>query len=374
MVDAGIHITSPTRGRTASRPAPEAISLLNRRRSRLIALGAVNLFRTVTGQQLAAITGQPGLASLRSYETGILFSAALIQRGRFHYANKALNDMPEIFRPDTKASDVNLRQHLRYADWIGVTFGGPLMSGHQYDRHNLLAVELSLRAAEICPLRSVLGEALATWPRLFSPSLSPNPHRSSDALFVRDDGLKIAVEITATLTTATVKKIDQLAELLARDTSRSVVFLFVLAAQPGSDHELEVGRRLRQAIKKSSHSSRSRILAEVEKRMVVAKWTDLFPAPGLVSREFVRLRSQRYAAAEDDWIDTDLLDPFDVKGEADSLAVAETDRNLNDVYGAPWWMRTGPGFNFDAYLLERAGFDRVLEIKAKSDRERRKGQ
>lgn len=370
MADAGIHVMSRAGGRRHTRTQDEAIALLNKRRSRLIALGTINLWRTVSGEQLAAMNGRSGLASPTSDVIGLLFDAGLIQRGRFHYAGRALDTMPEIFRPNPQAGKINLRQFLRFKDWLGVTFGGPLMSGHQYDRHNLLTTEFALRAAEICPLRSVLGESLATWPRLFESSLRPNPNRSSDALFVRDDGLKIAIEMTATVTTATVTKIDQLAELLARDVSRSVVFLFIIAPQPGSDHELEVGRRLRQAIKKSSHSSRSRILAEVEKRMVIARWVDFFPGPGLVTRDFIPLRAKRYSAAEDDWVDIDLLDPYSAPFDVDPYVVEETSRNLNDVLGVPWWCRTGPGADYDALLIRMAGFDRVLAIKAETDQAR----
>ncbi|MHB1210246.1 MAG: hypothetical protein ACYC1I_11165 [Acidimicrobiales bacterium] len=217
----------------------------------------------------------------------------------------------------------------------------------------------------------MLGETLASWPRLFGSALQPNPHRSADAVFVRGDGLKIAIEMTATFTVATAKKIDQLADLLSRDTSNSVVFLFILAPLPGSDHELEVGRRLRQAIKKSSHSSRTRVLAKVKDRLFVAKWKDYFPAPGLVTRDFTPLRSQKYSSTDDEWVDTDLMDPYSVPfNGADSPAVEETSRNLNDVLGAPHWMRTGPGVDFDALLIGIAGFDRALEIKAAADRAR----
>ncbi len=374
LAGAGIRIPSRPGGRRHTRTQDEAISLLNRRRSRLVTFGTVNLWRTVTGQQLAAITGQSGLNSTTSDETGLLFDAGLIQRGRFHYAGRALTEFPEIFRPDPQASKVDLRQHLRFADWVGVTLGGPLMRGHQYDRHNILMAELSLRAAEICPLRSVLGEALATWTKLFDPQLHPNPYRSSDAVWIRDDGLKIAVELTAAVTVTTTKKIDQLADLLSRDTSKSLVVLFVVAAQPNDRRTGDVTNRLRQAVKRSSHSSRTRILANVEKRMAIVRWTDCFPGPGIATRDFVRLRAQRYSAVDDDWVVVDLLDPYDVPfSGAGSPEVAETSTNLNDVLGAPWWMRTGPGADFDEYLLEMSGFSKVLEIKAATDRDRPKG-
>lgn len=361
--DAGIRISSRPGGRRHRRTQDEALALLNRRRSRLITLGTVNLWRATTSQQIVALTGQPGLNSSRSDETELLFDAGLIQRGRFTYAGRSLDSMPEIFRPNPSADTVDLRQHLRFADWVG-TLVGQSISGHQYDRHNLLATEISLRAAEICPLRSVLGETLATWSRLFPSRLQPNPHRSADAVWIRSDGLKIAVELTATVTVATIKKIDQLADLLARDTAKSTVVLFVVAPRPGQDHELDVGRRLRQAIRKSARSSRTRVLAEVSDRLIIATWKSWFPATGLVSREFVRLRAQRYSSTDDEWVDADLLDPFDVPFDgAGSLEVAQTDTNLNSVLGAPWWVRTEPGFDFDNFLIKRAGFDRVLAIQ-----------
>ena len=373
--DASIRIPSRPGGRRHTRTQDEALDLLGRRRARLITLGTVNLWRTLTSQQIYAITGRPGVASSVSDEASLLFDAGLIQRGRFHYAGRALDSMPEVFRPATHTDKIDLRQHLRYADWVGVTLGGPSIKGHLYDRHNLITTELSLRTAEMCPLRSVLGESAATWPRLFPSRLTPNPYRSADAVWVREDGLKIAIELTATVTVPTIKKIDQLADLLARDTTKSTVVLFVLAPRPGQDHELDVGRRLRQAIKRASHSSRSRVIAEVSDRLLIATWKSWFPVPGLVSREFVRLRAQRYAAADDEWVDTDLLDPYDVLfSGAGSHEVEQTSTNLNSVLGAPWWMRTGPGFDFDNFLLQKAGFDRALAIKAATDRDRRKGQ
>jgi hypothetical protein len=367
MVDAGIRVASRPGGRRHTRTQDEAITLLNRRRSRLITLGTINLWRTMTGQQLVAITGQPGVDSTVSDETALLFDAGLIQRGRFHYAGRSLDEFPEVFRPDPHANKVDL-SHLRHGDWLGTTLGGSFISGHQYDRHNVLTAELSLRAGEICPLRSVLGETVATWPKLFGSTLQPNPHRSADAVWVRDDGLKIAIEMTATVTVATIKKIEQLADLLARDTTKSVVFLFVVAAHPKDGRTSDVTNKLRQAIKKSSHSSRTRILAEVKNRMVIAKWDVWFPGPGLVTRDFIRLRAQRYDSVGDEWVDTDLLDPYDVPYEgADSPEVVETSTNLNDVFGAPWWCRTGPGADFDALLLKISGFDKCLAIKRATD-------
>jgi hypothetical protein len=350
MADAGLHV--PIRHGRRRHSQSEAIALLNNRRTRLITLGTVNLWRAITAEQLVAMTGRPGIGSARSEEIGLLFDAGLIQRGRFSYNKRSLSQASEIFRPDTQAYKADLSS-LSYRDWLGATLGDEPIRGHQYDRHNILTTELSLRAAETCPLRSVLGEAVAMWPRLFGPELRPNPHRSADAVWIRDDGLKIAVELTATITQATIKKIEQLADLLARDTTKSVVVLFVVAAQPNKGRTGDVTNQLRQAIKKSSHSSRTRILTEVDKRMVLARWEDWFPEPGLLSRDFIPLSAQRYSSVDNEWSFTWLLDPFDTTfAGAYSPESEETSTRLNDVFGTPWWMRTGPSADLDANPLE----------------------
>lgn len=334
----------------------EAVALLPKRRTRLVTLGAINLWHTMTSQQLVAITGKPGLNSPRSGETGLLFDAGLIQRGRCYYGGRVVDDVPEMFRPNNEAPKVDLRG-LRYKDWLGATLGGNLVKGHQYDRHNVLMTELSLRAAEICPLRSVLGEAVASWTQVFGPALKPNPCRSADAVWIRDDGMKIAIEMAANFSASTVSKVDQLAELLARDSTKSTVVLFVIAAHPKGGRAGDLGLKLRQAVKKSAHSSMNRILADVENRMVIAKWEDWFPAPGLVSFDFVRLRAQRYIASDDEWSPIDVLDPFDAPFPgADNPQLKPLFKHLNDVFGAPHWMRTEEGADYREYLLEKAGF------------------
>jgi hypothetical protein len=356
MADVGVRVPMRCGGLHTQ---DEAVALLPRRRTRLVTLGTINLWHTMTSQQLVAITGKRGLNSPRSGETGLLFDAGLIQRGRSYYGGWPIDEIPEMFRPNNEASKVNLRG-LRYSDWLGATLGGSPVKGHQYDRHNILMTELSLRAAEMCPLRSALGEAVSSWTQVFGPTLKPNPYRSADAVWIRDDGLKIALEMTANFSPSTASKIDQLAELLARDSVKSTIVLFVVAADPKGGRESDVTMKLRQAVKKSAHSSMARILADVENRMVIAKWEDWFPAPELVSREFVGLKAHRYVASDDDWTPINVLDPFDTPFPgADRPEVRASFKYLNDVFGAPWWLRQEHGADHDSYLLEKAGFPGV---------------
>jgi hypothetical protein len=341
------------------RSVGEARALFTKRRTRIMTLATINLWRTITGPQLAAMRGRPALSGLHSPQEGndltMLFDAGLIQRGRVFYDGQLLDGYPEIFRPDPALINDELLD-LRYGVWMGVTLGGSPVRGHQYDRHNILMTELSLRAAEMCPLRSVLGEAAAGWSRVVGPDVARNPRLIADAVWMRDDGLKIVIEMTASLSYSTFKKIDQIADVLARDASHSAVVVFV-AAPPPTESDAAFTRRLRQAIKKSGHSSMARIKADVESRMLLVRWEHWFPEPGMGSREFVRLSARRFSAKKDDWIDVNLLDPFDVPyEESDDAVNAEMFRNLNDVLGTPHWMQLGEGNDWDRVVLDLAGF------------------
>jgi hypothetical protein len=353
MTDAGVSFVSH---RSSGRNVDEARKMLARRRSRLTAFATINLWRTITSQQLVAMQARASLNTHRADDISLLFDAELIQRGRFFYDGVLIAGYPEIFRPDPASATADF-SHLRYADWLGATLGGPFVRGHQYDRHNVLMTELSLRAAELTPLRSVLGEAAAAWPRIFGSELAPNPHRVGDGVWVREDGLKILVEMSASVTPATAVKIDQLAELLARDKTKSVMVLFVAATTKAMKTQVDVAHLLRRAVKKSAHSSRTRILADVEDRMIVAKWEDWFPGPGLASYEFVQLRGRHYDAREDDWKSIDLLDPYETPFEhAEDVNTEEMMTNLNSVLGVPHWMQNGRTTDFDGWLLEQSGF------------------
>jgi hypothetical protein len=345
------------------RTVKEARALLNKRPSRIATLATINLWRTITGPQLAAMRGRLVLATPYSPQKGndlmMLYDAGLIQRGRVFYDGQLLEGYPEIFRPDPSLIDDELLD-LRYAQWMAVTMGGAQVRGHQYDRHNLLTTELSLRAAEMCPLRSVMGEAASSWSRVVGPTVKVNPRLIGDAVWVRGDGLKIVIEMTASLSYSTLKKIDQIADVLARDTNRSAVCLIV-AAPPPNISDAAFARRLRQGIKKSAHSSMTRVMADVESRMLLVRWENWFPEAGMGSREFTRLAARRFSSKKDDWITVNLLDPFDVTYDAfDDATNQAIFRQLNDVLGAPHWMQREEGIDWDRLVIERAGF-RVFE-------------
>ncbi len=68
----------------------------------------------------------------------------------------------------------------------------------QHSRHNALTVELALRLAEYAQVGTVLGERVGTIDLLAGPGISRDIYdadgRSADAVIVRPDGLRIAIE------------------------------------------------------------------------------------------------------------------------------------------------------------------------------------
>jgi len=350
------------RGRTGALSKEDALARVPERRPRLEALAAINMWRAITSEQLAAFTGYPGVGTGRSAmaTTRLLWAAGLIQRGTFIAAGKRIATLPPVFRPGTKGCMDRLEPLLGYHDWVGVTGGQAQPFGHHYDRHNLLTTELSLRAAELCPLAAVMGEGLAAWSLVFDPSagVPESSHRAADAVWVRSDGLKIAVETAATVSESTKEKIQQAAEFLAADRSRSTVILFVNAAHPqrGSTFS-RIGAQLRMAIAKAAYSSRATIAAGVPERMAVARWVDWFPDPGMVTPSFMALTAQRPTgptAGEGRFEPVDLLDPFALPfagaQDPDSVALLS---NVHLLYGVPHWQRRHPDTSvLDTRLLD----------------------
>jgi hypothetical protein len=340
-------------GRMKNENPREVRKLLGQRRDRLEALAAINLWRNVTGTQLAAFTGCRTYTAPRSGAISFLYQSGLVHRGRFTQNARPLPTYPEVYRPAPEGpKDL---PDLNYGQWLGVTLGREPIRGRNYNRHNLLTVEASLRCAEMTPIRAVLGEPASEWSVVFHDDLKPG-NQASDAVWVRDDGLRICVELVGRMTPTIPRKLERVAEILARDTSRSVVFLFLVAGDGPGARTNSLNRYLRQNVRKAGRSTMEAVLAGVQQRIFVARWDDWFPSPGHVAREFVSLRSCQYHDESESWIDVDLLDPFAVPFErSDDPANIETLERLPLVLGAPHWLRRPVRNEFDGYLQTLSG-------------------
>ena len=357
----------------------EALALVPERRPRLEALAAISMWRAITSEQLAAITGRAGVGTGHDNRgtISVLWSAGLIHCGDFVAPRTRLRELPAIFRPASNEYMAPLEPLLTYRDWVGVTGSQRQPWGHHYDRHNLLTTELSLRAAELLPLIGVLGEGMASWSLIFDPSagVPETSHRAADAVWIRADGLKIAIETTANVSALTTAKIQHAADYLAADKSRSTMVLFVNAADHATGNPTEVSKLLRMAIAKSAYSSRATIAANVAQRMALARWVDWFPEPRMVSSSFLTLAAQYPAKASPganrfEWID--LLDPYALPGpEADTSFLKD---NIALLYGVPHWQRRSPNPDLlTTRLLDHFGVPQSLR-RAPSEKSKFQGR
>ena len=288
------------------------------------------------------------------------FATGLVQRGGLP-PNMSTAGLPKLVRPDPHGDFDALARRLTYDEWLAVSAGRSWQWGSQFDRHNLLATELALRVAEWCPVAAVFGESLGTLDlltgRLDDRLLAA---RAADAVVVRADGLKIAVEMTTTGGARLDAKIQHWASMLAADRTRSLVVCFVETSPPDRPPRSNLANHVRARVEQAAYGTSDVAFAKVAERMFVVRWRDWFPQPGRVLRSFTALPAMRPTGPRDasrhSWRPANLLDPFELPYPGaqgrDAPALLS---NANLVLGQPRWLRTGPGPDLAAALRRRAG-------------------
>lgn len=270
---------------------------------KLAFLAAVDSYRTTTSQQLAAITGAKFQLSQSSLLVPAMFSADLIDLGRIA---SGLNNGPAgrlgfLYRPSrTNAFTTHLAPELTYPELVSVTGGLPWRSGGFYDRHNMLSTELLLRAAEYTQTATVLGEKFSTFDLLFGTGVGRDPIDAQwrgDGVIVRADGMRIVLEVTASLTPDSIDgKMARWAAAFddASFDTNGVIVVFVIANPPHNASKRsrvkksDVFMRLNRAIAQFPGSGRVR----TRHRMFVADWQEWFPSPGELSPSFLTLTAE----------------------------------------------------------------------------------
>ena len=321
---------------------------------RLSALGAVDQWRTMSGEQLAAVTGWPQLASTRSNVLLAAFTAGVLDFGEFATPlrrGKAL-DRARLVRPSkSQAFDETILPTLTQQERVSVTAGYPWDFRRQYDRHNLLSTELGLRVAEFCEVGTVLGEKLSTadlltWSGLGRTGKCPD-HGAADLTVVRSDGLRVAVELTASSGQDFAAKVRRWARLLSSNSlaSSGVVILFVEAAPPGTavhtssrQHLFaQVTKQIARVVTEFPGTAGDRVAA----RIGVARWEDWFPASHQATRGFVSMDAVRPTGPPGArWEPVSLLDPFDMVFEPHRPeAMTAVVGNASMLLGVPHWLR-----------------------------------
>ena len=320
---------------------------------RFAALAVLDSWRTVTAEQLAAISGVPELATGMSGTAGDLFVTGLADVGlpntpmRTTRASRRVT----VYRPSQgKVFQNDLFPRLTFTEAVQITGDKPWSSGRQFDRHNILATELALRVAEFCEIGAVAGEKFSTIDALahsgcgFEPLLGSQ--RAADATLIRADGARIAVELTASFGDKFDHKVRAWAKLLSerRMADSGLVVLFVVAPRAGrKDRTRDAVIRLRDAVHRAARAFPGIRGDMTIDRMFVASWRDWFPAPGRIDPSFFTLDAWRpNGDSPDRWQPASMLDPIDVPFDSEDpdWFTAAID-NFGILRQTPPWLRNG---------------------------------
>lgn len=350
-------------------PQPEAMRLLTTnqgRAARLAGWSVVDSWRTVSAEQMAAFTGSSLFLDPSCSNIAASFSADLLDFGTFSHPSRRLpgKHRGTLYRPsNSDAFDKLIAPTLTFPEWVSVTGGTPWSSGGQYDRHNMLAAELALRAAEYLPIGAVLGEKHATVDLLAGSGVGrkvKNPdNRRADGVIVRADGMRIAYELTATASAAFENKVRRWAKIISErplETS-GLTIVFIAAPHPdrtvtGRDPRGEIYRRLSKVLTEFPGTGPDSPAA----RIGVATWDEWFPARHEMSEEFFSLQADfalGTGRGAQKWIPRPLLGdyPFTPWETFDATAVVD---NAPLIAATPHWLRKGDHTHLIGTPMSRA--------------------
>ncbi|WP_205820340.1 hypothetical protein [Microbacterium sp. A20] len=253
-------------------------------------IAALDQWRTMTVEQLEALTDMKKFAAGECSILSAMWNAGLVelcQMGALFLPGERLRD-GLLVRP-TKPSALlrELESQMSYAEWVSTTAGAPFDADRQFARHNVIATEFGLRMAEFGNVGMVLGEKLSSMARLAYDGLrDPVPTTGasggSDLTLVRTDGLRIAVEVTASVHSGWFyDKVERLVRILHRrslaHTGLCVLFVVAPRRETASQAPREVLRKVKQDIQKAVRAYPGTRTDPTAARIGIASWVDLFP-------------------------------------------------------------------------------------------------
>lgn len=299
------------------------------RERRLRTLGAVGQWRTLTADQSRAVVGQEA-ATRRNSDVEVLHAAGVLERQVLFYASESGQwTQTRVYRPCTGRAASRLLDSVTPWEHIAVTDERPWGRGPSYSRHNVLAAELGLRAAEYTWAAGVVGERVGS---LRGDGSAP----IADVTLYRPDGLRVLVEVTATASTKDAEKIERYAEWLRENPHVPVVVLFVVAVPAGRGELNYVTSGLRRHIDEACDwSSKS---DNLEDRFGVVRWKDWFPSAHEIDSSFETLRVEQPVFGGGDWRETDLFERGVLEGRCGKEDVHRMTRARASA-GCPFWLR-----------------------------------
>ncbi|QOT19549.1 hypothetical protein [Paenarthrobacter sp. YJN-5] len=340
------------------------------RTDRLGAWGVLDSWRTVSSEQLAAFTGSRYFLDPNHSTLAASFALDLIDIGTYPNKSRPNPGMNRNVIYRTSSSDTFdkvIEPTLTGPELLSVTAGHPWSSGGQYDRHNILSTELALRAAEYLPVGAVLGEKLSTVDLLAGAGLGKKlpkaDNRRADGTIIREDGMRIVFELTATASASFENKVRRWAELIAARPLETSGLTVVFIAAPHPDRAKHTAADPRHAIYKKMavvlRDFPGRGKDSPAARIGVAHWEEWFPNRHLLSEAFLNLEADfaiNDATGPDRWATRGLLNDyaFEPWHTFDATAVLENSKLLA---ATPHWMRKGDHTHLIGSPMDRAGVD-----------------
>lgn len=334
---------SPKKTKTGQRPVPDFLDndttawrrLGNNVRTLQI-ISFLHQFRHATTAQLGCACKFTRHNSPR-YLTR-LYDYGVLMRGTFNPTMRP--GRPSYIYALNSGAPHNLRELVR--SWgnqtVRILDGDDRVSfSERHIRHNLLVTETTLRTLEsIGQIVQVAGEEHASGRELFNDDTETG-RVCGDAVWWRDDGLRIVVELVASvnyqhLQSKILKWSQTLATHAARDMDTVVVWLN--AVHDGHEKASQV---IRKIIEDTTDRLRfpggslafDREVRIVRTHMVVASWKDWYPEPGMISEAGVGL----YCG----WFDRDRWQPASLADPESYGTYLEPKREVPDMFATPRW-------------------------------------
>lgn len=363
---------------TSKAEALEELASNRNRASILTALGAADSWRTLTREQLAAISGSDPLSTPYPAALSAAFSAGLLTHG---YVSSGPNRLaPRSARMSMWAVGDDRNAFARYAstltmaERIAITGGTPWTAEHRFERHNVLATELALRAAEFTDVSTVLGEKQSSVASMLASTGNrvekEDDQRRADLGLVRPDGLTVFVEVTASSGAAFQRKMERWAQLLQRHAVYDLpVVVLVLdistpqqqrVAAPENTARALVRKTVLEAVRRFPGSSRNR----TAERIGCASWSDWFPGRHEIDDGFLSLTAQfpRGTDSRDHWERVSIMDRSAVPyadgspDRGDTIAL-----NARLLAGTPYWIRVGQRPDLGSWFLDQVERSGVVD-------------
>lgn len=344
-----------------------------KRRDRIALLGALHGWRTMSAQQASAFVGTD--LSSRRHPRRVVTDSVLA--GLIDVGTSIADRSAGLFGPHTllrpskgDTFDRRVTPHLTWAEWLSVTAGQQWTAAGQFDRHNVLAAELGLRAGEYLDVATVLGERFSTTDLLTGTGVDQPEvtvdQRTADLTIVRHDGARVAIELTATVSKYFGLKVAKWARVLAErgteDNGLSVIFL-VAPPPDGSSVDISTVRsQVYQAVSAACRNHPGPLHDRVAARIGVATWREWFPRSHALSEHFLAMRADVALGQPGPglWESMAFADPAERPLHAKNPGVLRAVSDNASMLGqTPYWMRTGVPPNFKDDLLAAAGWDQV---------------